>query len=47
MAPIVTILLLGPSLNGAGRQSKHLSSRLQPSALENGFIDQFESLLPL
>jgi hypothetical protein len=47
MAPIVTILLLGPSLNGAGRQPKHLSGRLQPGTLENGFVDQFEGLLPL
>jgi hypothetical protein len=47
MTPIVAILPLGPSLNGAGRQPQHLSSRLKSGALENGFIDQLQSLLPL
>jgi hypothetical protein len=47
MPPIVAILLLGPSLNGAGRQPQHLSSRFQSGALENGLIDQLQRLLPL
>jgi hypothetical protein len=47
MPPIVAILLLGPSLDGAGGQSQYLSSRFQSGALENGFIDQLQSMLPL
>jgi hypothetical protein len=44
---IAAIHMVGPPLNGTGGQPKHLSGRLQSGSPANGFIDKFESLLPL